>query len=315
MTRASARAVASIVWALALLGAASSASAQAVRTAITPDTIRVGDPFRAVVRIDLDRGSDAVLPDSLVPTADVENAGKVRMRRDTVAGSLRVVASYPLTAWRPGPLELPTLSFIVKNAQETRNVSVALPAITVVSVLPADTAGIEPKPPKDVLGGNRLWWPWLLALAALLALIGALYWWYRKRRKARTTEIVLPLVMPRARAIEELDRIAKAGLIEQKEFKRYYTLVAEVLRRYMQTIEGEWRTTLTTDELNRVVKPIAETRPAVAVLRQADMVKFARSIPDDVTAARDLERARAFVTEYPPPVTEPATATAAGEAA
>jgi hypothetical protein len=289
-------------------------AAQSVKTAVSPDTIRVGDPFRAVVRIDLPNGTEIALPDSLTPTEDVENAGRVRIRRDTANGAVRVVAAYPLTAWRPGPLELPMVMATVSGVGGRQEMAIALPNIDVASVLPADTAGIEPKPPKDVLGGNRLWWPWLLALAALLALAGALYWWYRKRRKA-PGEIILPLVMPRERALEELDRIAKAGLIEQKDFKRYYTLVSEVLRRYMQTIEGEWSTTLTTDELHKRVRSIEQTRPAVAVLRQADMVKFARSIPDDVTAARDLERVRAFVTEYPAAVTDAAAAAAEGEAA
>jgi hypothetical protein len=287
-----------------MLALTSQAGAQTVRTAISRDTIRVGDPFRAVVRIDVPAGSDIVLPDSLTPTADVENAGKVRLQRDSASGNLRIVASYPLTAWRPGPLPLPGLSFTVKSAQGERAMAVELPGIDVVSVLPADTAGIEPKPPKDVLGGNRLWWPWLLALLLLLALIAAAVWWYRKRRRAQATEIVLPLIMPRERAIEELDRIAKAGLIERKEFKQYYTLVSEVLRRYMQTIQGEWSTHLTTDELKGKLAAVPETKSALAVLSQADMVKFARSIPDDVTAARDLERVRTFVLEYPAPVPE-----------
>jgi hypothetical protein len=298
-----------------LLALTSQAGAQTVRTAISRDTIRVGDPFRAVVRIDVPAGSDIALPDSLTPTADVENAGKVRLQRDSANGSLRIVASYPLTAWRPGPLPLPALAFTVKSAQGERAMSVELPGINVVSVLPADTAGIEPKPPKDVLGGNRLWWPWLLALLVLLALIAAAVWWYRKRKRARATEIVLPLVMPRERAIEELERIAKAGLIERKEYKQYYTLVSEVLRRYMQTIQGEWSTHLTTDELKAKLAAVPETRSALAVLGQADMVKFARSIPDDVTAARDLDRARAFVLEYPAPVPETVPARAEGAAA
>lgn len=110
----------------------------------------------------------------------------------------------------------------------------------------------------------------------------------------------MPLIMPRERALEEIERIRKLGLIEQKEYKRYYTLVAEVLRRYMQTVEPSWSTHLTTEELQ--ARASTEAKPAMAVLRQADLVKFARSIPGSETAHGDLDRSRAFIESYPHPL-------------
>ncbi|MGQ0815210.1 MAG: DUF4381 family protein [Gemmatimonadota bacterium] len=281
---------------------------QRVETGVTRDTIRVGDPFRAVVRIELPAGTDVALPDSLEPTADVENAGAVRARRDTANGAVRVVAAFPLTAWRPGPLELPRVQATLTTAQGRRLWSIALPAINVTSVLPADTAGIRPKPPKDVLGANRLWWLWLaIAIAVALAIAIAFWLWWR-RRKRPVVEAPLPLIMPRERALDELERIRKSGLVEQGELKRFYTLVSEVLRHYMQTVEPQWRTHLTTGELARLIDRDAEVKPAFATLRQADMVKFARSVPDPTTATRSLDRTRDWISSYPAPA--PATAPA-----
>lgn len=295
-----------LVLGVMIAACAASASAQKIQTGISRDTIRVGDPFRAVVRIDLPAGTDVVLPDSLVSTEDVENAGTVRMRRDSANGAVSVLAAYPLTAWRTGPLPLPDLNIRVKSANGEQASTIKLPGINVVSVLPADTTNIEAKPPKDVLGANRVWWPWLLALLLALALAIALIWWWRKRRRALPEEDALPMIMPRDRALEELERIRRLGLLEAGESKRYYSLVAEVLRKYMGTVMPAWSTFLTTAELAQRTKDVEETKPAISVLRQADLVKFARSTPDTQTATRDLDRLHAWISDYPAPVASPA---------
>ena len=297
-----------LVWsAMLCLAIALPATAQQVQTGVSSDSIRVGDPFRAVVRFTLPPGMDVVLPDSIASTDDVESAGAVRMWRDTANGGITVSAAYPLTAWRTGPLPLPELNVVMKTAQGERPTAIKLPDITVLSVLPADTTNIEAKPPKDVLGGNRVWWPWIVGLLILLALIAASIWWYRRRRKAVEAD-ALPMIMPRERALQELDRIQKLGLVEAGDFKRHYTLLSEVLRKYTATVEPAWGTDLTTDELAARTREVEETRPAIAVLRQADLVKFARSTPDAETARRDLDRAREWVSSYPATATAPAPA-------
>lgn len=285
---------------LAVYVCASAADAQTVQTRISHDTIRVGDPFRAIVRIELPAGMEIMLPDSLTPTEDVENAGKVRMRRDSANGVVTVVAAYPLTAWRTGLLELPMFMPWLRDAEGRKQMAVALPDINVVSVLPADTAKIKPKPPKDVLGPDRLWWPWILLAVVLALALAALYWWWRRRRRAHAAvEAPIPAIMPRERALREIERIRKLGLVEQKEYKRYYSLLTDVVRPYMQTIEPAWSTHLTTEELAARTAGHAEVKPAMSLLRRADLVKFARSIPEPDAARADLEHARAWVSSYP----------------
>lgn len=290
---------------LLMLGAPP-AWAQRVQTGIAGDSIRVGDPFRAVVRIELPPGSDIVLPDSLASTADVENAGTVRLRRDSANGVLTVSAAYPLTAWRPGTLDLPVLTADVRSGAGTRRITIDLPQVAVVSVLPADTTNIEARPAKDVMGGNRVWWPWFVAALLLLAALIALYIWWRRRRARAAADAPMPLIMPRERALEELERIRKLGLLEQGDFRRFYTLLSEVARKYLQTVEPALSTWLTTEELVARTADRAELKPAHAVLRHADLVKFARSVPDREAAARDLDRTIEWVNGFPAPIVAPA---------
>ena len=160
-----ARVIRSVLWA-ALLAAAAGAQAQQPQTAIVPDSITVGDVFHAAIRLTLPGNARLVAPDSLMPVEDLENAGRREIRRDTTTQQTTLI--YPLTAWRPGSYELPPITVQIVSDGAASTIDVSLPSFTVRSVLPPDTAGIEPKPAKDVLGANRVWWPILLALAIAL---------------------------------------------------------------------------------------------------------------------------------------------------
>src|SRR5688572_17434094 len=195
---------------------ATAAQAQKVSTGVSHDTVRVGDPLRVIVRVDgIPANTDVLLPDSLASVDDVENAGRVRLQRDTLPdGTMRISAAYPVLIWRPGETPLPEAPMIVRSGGRERTLQVKLPTVNVLSVLPDDTSRIEAKPAKDVWGANRLWWPWLIVVALVLALLGLWYWWYRRRRKDVVEVPQIPLIDPRARALGELKRIRALQLVE-----------------------------------------------------------------------------------------------------
>ncbi|HEX6063382.1 MAG TPA: DUF4381 family protein [Longimicrobiales bacterium] len=274
--------------------------AQSVSTGISRDTVRVGDPVRVLLRIDaIPANTEIILPDSLSAIDDVENAGRLLMRRDTVAGGqARITAAYPVVLWRPGEIALPTVPMLVRTDGRERTLQVALPAINVVSVLPADTTNIEAKPPKDVWGANRVWWPWILALLLLLALAALAYWWYRKRQPEPVAVPLAPVVDPREQALRELQRIRAQRLIEQGEFKHHYVLVTEVLRRFAEATEPDWSTDLTTDELAPRLKRRPDAGLLLKLLRSADTVKFARRVPTPAEARADMDDAEGWISSF-----------------
>lgn len=274
--------------------------AQSVSTGISRDTVRVGDPVHVLLRIDgIPANTEIVLPDSLSTIDDVENAGRLRMRRDTVAaGQTRITAAYPLVLWRPGEIALPTVPMLVRTNGQERTMQVTLPPIAVVSVLPADTTNIEAKPPKDVWGANRVWWPWILALLLLLALAALAYWWYRRRRPEPVALPVAPVVDPREQALRELQRIRALRLPENGDFKQHYVLVTEVLRRFAEANESDWSTDLTTDELAPRLKRRADAALLLKLLRSADTVKFARRVPTVTEARADMDDAEGWVGSF-----------------
>jgi len=285
-----------------LLGLSATAlPAQQARTAVVPDSVTVGDVFRAAVRVTVPAGARVVFPDTLPVPADVEAAARREIEIDSSAERRHThTAIYALTAWRPGRIALPPARLTIELPDGGRRVEAAFPVLVVRSVLPADTAGIEPQPPKDVIGPSRLLWPLATLLLALAALLLLGIWLVRRRRPEVLRSPQLP---PRDAALAQLDRIRTAGWLEAGDVKRFYSEVAEVLRTYVAALESAWSPDRTTSELERsmawtlrqarrgspqILKQVDERLAAfpalITLLADADLVKFAGRRPGTTEA-------------------------------
>lgn len=288
---------------LLLAVSASAAAGQRPQAAVVPATIKVGDVFHAAVRVDLPAGATIAAPDSLGLVDDVEQAGRRELRLDTINGMARATLLYPLAAWRVGEYQLPRVSLRITGASVDSMVVVALPPFEVTSVLPADTAGIEAKPAKDVLGANRLWWPILLALLVAAVIATALYVWWRRRRRAQEPVVFTPAAPPLEVALAELEALRREGLIERGEFRTFYGRLTEALRHYAAAVDERWSVDLTTAELALRLRSdagMADALELTRILGSADMVKFARASSTADGARQDLDAARAWVERFAP---------------
>jgi hypothetical protein len=287
---------------LLTVAAATSTHGQELRSAVVPASITVGDVFHAVLRAEGPDAARTVFPDTLALPPDLERAGRRRLVRDTVDGAERWTALYPLTGWRPGEHVLPDPAVQLGGPAAPRLARARFPLVSIASVLPADTAGIEPQPPHDVLGANRVWWPWLLGGLLLIALLAGLLWWRRRRRRAAPAPLLAPVsVDPRTAALAALQRARAAGTLEQGAFRRFYSDVSEALRGYVAAVDPGFGPDLTTRELAGRMRSAgreATGRELIAVLAAADLVKFARRRTDAAAALADWERARRFVESF-----------------
>lgn len=312
------RAVAAALAALVLAAppAAPRAAAQELRAALTADTVLVGDVFEAALRVDVPAGYRAIFPDSLPLGPDLELAGRRRETVDTVPGGTRVTVVYPLTAWRPGEIGLPPIPVRLEGPDGVRQAAASLAPLFVRSVLPPDTAPVPPRPPKDVIGADRLLWPWIAAvLAALLALAAALLLWRRLRARAGALPPGVP-ASPRERALAALDRARALGLVESGELKLFYSLCSEAARRYLAELDDAWGMDLTTSELLPRLEADLEAADVAVVrgyLLSADLVKFARHRPTPELALEEWRALRSWVEAFrwPRPAPEPVPAEAA----
>lgn len=199
-----------------------------------------------------------------------------------------------------GSQSIPALDIaFVKAGGDTVLASARPLDIEVVSVLEeGDEQLRDIKPPVALVGGIPLWMA-VVAGVLVLALIGLLIW-YLVRRYRRTGEPVEAAPEPIDHAAE-FARIAAMGLLERGEYKTYYSLLADNLRRYMEGALVAEAMEKTTKEIEAALRQqgLANDliRRAAGYLSTADLVKFARFHPELDSARRMPESGLAILRE------------------
>jgi hypothetical protein len=281
--------------ALILALVAHPAAAQ-TRPAVPSRPATVGDTIGSAAAVTVPSGARLEVR---FPEGDTMRVQSVRPVRVTLRGDA-ALATATLVAWTPGPATTVTARGHIVAADGTvRAIALRFPVPEIRSVLPRDTAGLKPKPPKDVFGPDRrVDWRLVAAGVAGAALLLALLYWLRRRKRRPRPE---PIVAPpdaRAQALDALD--AARGTVE--DGRAFYTLVSGALRGFAHAVRPRWSPDLTTTELERRMEKdgvaAGDLGPLRSILHTADLAKFGRfAIPPD-TALRDLDEARRWVERF-----------------
>ena len=145
--------------------------------------------------------------------------------------------------------------------------------------------------------------------AISLILLGLLVWllaWHiaRYMRNRAVVPPPAPKIPPHVVANKALVELGHRKLWQKGKFKAYYTALTSILRTY---ISGRWdigALEMTTDEiiaaLRDVEMPSASRTDLIAILRTADMVKFAKAEPENEENEECLNRALYFVENTKP---------------
>ena len=239
---------------------------------VRPDSVTVGDPFEVVVRVRAPKDAVIEFPQTPDSGAAVEALDPVQVTSFPDTSATERTARYRVTAWDVGELPIHFDDIIVREAIGIRRLRLSNIAVTVTSVLPADSVQRVPKPPRGIFSFGPPWWIWLLLALVLLALLALARWlWRRRRRRAR------PPVEPFDSAEREFARIAALGLVQAGEKGLHVVLMVEVLRTYLGQVVPGASVSLTSVELLGAVRGtslVPFTRLA-ALLGEADVAKFA----------------------------------------
>lgn len=268
------------------------AQTSAVQVGVHPDTVTVGDRFRAAVFVPLAGGQASVeLPPA--PDGRWQTVGEVQ--RTDSAGIARIVI--PMVAWVPGPGGSAQVEVRLTARDGSMSaVPIAIPLPFVRAVLPADST--RPRGPRDVVDvpGPPLPWAWMLAALLALALLAGWMWIRRKRGGTRVT------ADPRQHALAELDRVRASGLAEAGDLEGFYARTSAVLREFMASTDPALGVDLTShelmDRLSRNGSRLEELERLADVLADADLAKFARRAPSADRALDDWGAARRWVETF-----------------
>lgn len=279
------------------------------RISLSRDTLLVGDELVMTITATYPVGTRLYQP------AEVNSDGQFLMKKIRLLSSRQISGTmedrYEIVGsfFATGTQTIPDFGFVWHDSAGTiREVSAPAESVYVKSVLPADTAGLDIK---DIIGPQALPGRKWLIFVIILAVLGALgvgYYLYR-RRLASMPLPEIPPEPPYEVALRRLTGLKADKLIEKGDFKRYYIELTFILRNYIEGRFGIPAIESTTFELKRSLKhddlPRPQAEAAVSVLMRADLVKFAKYIPDAQHANSDFDIVKAFVMATKPAVAEP----------
>jgi hypothetical protein len=149
--------------------------------------------------------------------------------------------------------------------------------------------------------------PWVSGGLAVALLAMGILWWLRGRTRK---SYLAPDAPPHVRAGKELERLDARRLFEKGRVKEFYFGFSEIMRRYLESLRNFPAAEYTTEEIARAIHT-AEDRQLLTLLRQADLVKFADSLPTPARKEAELKGAFAYIQETgtPPEVSQTAGAT------
>ena len=269
----------------ALMVLAEGLDAQVPRAEAVLDTAtaRVGDPIRLTLTLHHDATARPEAPD--LPQLLQDFAPRCAGWRQREAAT---VQECELRLYELGVHEVPAVPVpFVRAAGDTLLRTTQPLAIEVISARSEGEDQLRDiKPPVLVRGGVPLWVVVAIGLLALaLCAFGGVWLWRRRTRPPQPSPPPEPMDYA-----AEFARIAACGLLERGEFKTYYSLLSENLRRCLEErlkIEAMEQTTAElADALQEAEVDAALRQQILDYLREADLVKFARFHPALAAARR-----------------------------
>ena len=297
--------------AAAALLAAATASAQTptVEARIVPDSIGIGDTF--TLEIDVERDQVQVTEFPLY-----ENDDKLEVVQslpvDTLSREgrrLRLRKRYVMQAFSEGRYNLgrPGVLYADKNIVDTLWARDWLYLQVATFQIDSTSQSIyDVKPQWNLpfrfgeVSGYAKWGA--LALVLLLAAAYALKRYLESRGK-RLGDLFRPSPPqpPHVVAIKALEALHHQKLWQNNKHKQYYSALTDILRTYVAARWGFGAMEMTSDEIIETMRaeelPDKARMDLTAILRDADLVKFAKATPDAEQNEADYLKAYYFVEE------------------
>jgi len=285
-----------------LLSTAVFAQQKQVVTSVDSIKKKIGAEFKLSLKTTVDTKSKVVFP-KLKNIGDLEVIQSYPI--DTVKKDDRyeLIKKYGLTQFDSGKYTIPSIKILINNKivlSDSIKVEVANVQVDTLKQKMYDIKDIAPA--DDSLGD---WWKYLLALL-LIAGIGALiYWYFKKHQKKKAEEEIYKTPIEKATSL--LNNLEKKELWQHGEVKEYYSELTDIVRNYieeaieipaMESTTSELIEGLKVASLKKKMKLSQETiENLFVVLKQADLVKFAKSKPLDYEITEDRKKIeRAIVT-------------------
>ena len=272
-----------------------------VLTSIDTTKNKIGAEFKLTFKTSVDTASKVVFP-------NLRNFGALEVIQsypiDTIKKNDRyeLIKKYGLTQFDSGRYTIPSVKILINNkAFLSDSIKVEVANVKV------DTLRQKMYDIKDIVPSNESsdWWKYLLGLLLMVGLGAVAYWFLKKRQKEKIEEEIYKTPIEKATTL--LNNLEKKELWQHGEVKEYYSELTNIVRNYIEEAIEIPAMESTTSELIEGLKVASQKKKMklsketidnlFVVLKQADLVKFAKSKPMDFEITEDRKKIeRAIVT-------------------
>jgi hypothetical protein len=269
--------------------------AQKVTTSIDSTKKKIGAEFKFTLKTEVDTLTKVSFPKStFFGSLEVIQSYKI----DTIKKGSRheLIKKYGLTQFDSGKYFIPKLPILI-NGKPVYSDSLKVEVKEVV----VDTLKQKMHDIKDIIPekGQSNWWKYFLGLLVLGLVSFGLYK-YLKNRSKKEKPIVVTYKSPIEKATSLLQQLEQKELWQKGEIKSYYSELTDIARNYIEEEIHIPAMESTTSELIDGLRKAAKQKKLKLsnetvinlekVLKQADLVKFAKSIPLEFEIEEDKKR-------------------------
>ena len=255
---------------------------QKVSVAIDTTNIRIGEQF--LFEIVIKDTANVIFPEKLENLTKLEVVKDIKI--DTFKNSL--VKKYLMTGFDSGAFYIPTQQIFIKNRaylSDSVLINVATVSVdtTKQKMFPIKSIQTEPLVYDDFK-------PYVIWVILALLLMGLFIYYFKTRKQPEIKEIdTVNTLAPYEEALVKLQELDNKLLWQNNEIKKYYSELTEIVRVFIEKELNIPALEITTFELVSLLseyntpKNINITKETIrklnALLQEADLVKFAKSIP------------------------------------
>ena len=290
---------------LFLIPALSFAQEATVNAVLDTQEILIGDQINLDLTVEIADGSTVAWP----------------VYKDTITGQLEIVQSslidtaknesgetvyhqrLVITSFDTGFIVLPPVDFLFNADSLLLSTE---PQLIFVSDIPVEMeADIKDiKEPYEVPFNWKKWIKWfLIALLVIGLIIGAILLWEKYRKKPEQVQVARPKPKRPAHeiALEKLEALRQKKLWQNDKVKEFYIELSDIIREYIEFQFDILALEMTTDETMAALRfrgiEEEKIRPLEAMLRMADLAKFAKYKPVSNENEQCFQAATAFVNQ------------------
>lgn len=269
-----------------------------VKSSVDINAIRIGEQITYKIEVEANSNALVVFPEgqTFEPLEMLETYNIDTVKNNTKYNLLR---RYGLTQFDSGYYTIPKQKIIIDDKTFFTNSIDIRVSDVIIDSTKQELYDIKPIVEVDKITNGATWLKYLLYVLGSIAVVVALLYWFLWRKKPLTEAQKIALLPPYERAKVALKKLDETNYLEQENLKDYYSELTFIIRKYLDEKVFDKALESTTDQLIEGLKELRKSNQIdlssddvtniEAILKRADLVKFAKSAPDTNLAKLDRD--------------------------